>query len=142
METRKLRILAAAMSLVAAAVYFLLAAKLVYVQQADSPTLKNGDITPIMLAAGAAFVFGAVLLVLFDKRVVYVPGAILQVIVLVGYVMAAPERIPSYEFWGLLCKAAQVVVLVTLVYLTVRPRAVPSMRGVRPAPMASASEVQ
>ena len=121
-ERNTFRRVAATASIIAAAVYFLIAMGFVYAQPSDSPTLANGDPRPIMAVAGVVFVLGGVLILVWDKRLVYVPGIVLQVIVLVGYVIAAPERIPSYEFWGLLCKVAQVVVLFALAYLVLTTR--------------------
>lgn len=70
--------------------------------------------------AGAAFVLGAVLLLAFDRRSLWIAGAILQVAVIVMYIAIAPQRTPSYEVWGILIKVLQVVILAGLAYLIVR----------------------
>jgi hypothetical protein len=72
-------------------------------------------------SAGAAFVLGALLLFAVDHRGLWLLGALFQVAVIVMYVVVGPERTPSFEFWGLLIKALQVVILVALAWLTIRP---------------------
>lgn len=70
--------------------------------------------------AGAAYVVGAVLLVSYERRLLWVLGAILQVFVIYTYFSLAPERTPAYEFWGILIRIAQVVILIALGYLAMQ----------------------
>jgi len=70
-----------------------------------------------MAAAGIAFFVGAVLVGLADRRIVYLGGAVVQVVVLVGYFAMASVREPRYDAWGLTMKAAQAVMLCVLVLL-------------------------
>jgi hypothetical protein len=123
LERSNVRRVGAALSVVAAIVYFLIAAGIVYKQPAGS-TLENdfNTIRIIMALAGASFLLGAGLLLLRDNRWLHLLGAVLQVIVLVGYFAAAGERDPHYEAWGIICKVAQGALLVALAYLALRRR--------------------
>jgi hypothetical protein len=80
---------------------------------------KESPFVP-MAAAGVAFWVGAALVLLFDNRVVYLLGAAVQLAVVIGYFAIAPSREPSVEFWGLVMKAAQLVILALLLYLAVK----------------------
>ena len=105
-------------ALLAAAVgvlYLLIALQVIHV--ADT-TGKDSPFIP-MMAAAVAFWLGAVLLAVIDRRIVWLLGAAVQVVVLIGYVAVAPSRDPHVEAWGLLIKLAQVVILGLLVYLAV-----------------------
>jgi hypothetical protein len=116
---RTVRYLAAIASAATAALYFGIGAGILTVVEAspDAP-----DLFEFGVAAGGAFVVGAVLLLAFDRRVLWVLGAALQVGVIVMYVVVASERTPPFEAWGLLIKLLQVVVLIALAYLVVHPR--------------------
>jgi hypothetical protein len=74
----------------------------------------------IPIAAAAAFVLGAILIDRFDRRIVQILGAGVQVITLIGYFAVASDRTPSYEVWGIVIKVLQVVTLAALAYLAVR----------------------
>ncbi len=107
-----------AMALTAAAVYFLIAAGFIYKQTgSDFQTIRI-----IIGLAGGSFVLGASLLAFWYNRWAYAAGAVLQVIVLIGYFLAASGRTPHYEGWGITCKAAQVVLFGVLVHLATRRR--------------------
>jgi hypothetical protein len=85
---------------------------------------------PALFEFGAlmAAVFGitAVLLWFIRARVLYAAVAVLQVVVLLGYVAAASYREPAFDLWGALIKVAQVVILVAVVYLFAHARAATS----------------
>lgn len=66
---------------------------------------------------------GAILLLVFDRRFLWILGAILQVGVIVMYIVIASQRTPPFETWGILIKLLQATVLAALVYLVVRPHA-------------------
>ena len=118
---RTIRYLAAMASAATAALYFGIGAGVLTVVEAspDGPNLFEFGV-----AAGGAFVVGAVLLLAFDRRLLWVLGAALQVAVILMYVVVASQRTPPFEAWGLLIKLLQVVVLIALAYLVVRPRRV------------------
>ena len=117
---RTVRYLAAVASAATAALYFGIGAGALTVVDRASPNAP--DLFQFGVAAGAAFVVGAILLLAFDRRLLWVLGAALQVGVIVMYVVVASERTPPFEVWGLLIKVLQVAVLIALAYLIVRPR--------------------
>ena len=116
---RTFRYLAAAASLATALLYFGIAAGVLVV--VDAPARDAPGMFEFGASAGAAFVLGALLLFAVDHRGLWLLGALFQVAVIVMYVVVGPERTPSFEFWGLLIKALQVVILVALAWLTIRP---------------------
>lgn len=109
--------------------YALIALKVVHV--AD---VTVGETVPYVMmgAAAAAFFLGSVLLVLSDRRIVYLLGAAVQVVVLAGYFAVSPSRDPHFEAWGLTMKVVQVVVLGVLLYLALKAPAA-SREGREPA---------
>jgi hypothetical protein len=80
-------------------------------------------------AAGAAFLLGAALLVAFDRRVLWILGAILQVFVVWGYFAVAPDRTPSFEAWGIALRVIQLPLFAALLYLAVRSASSQGARG-------------
>ena len=111
---RLIRYVAAALSGLTAGMYFLIGFHVVTVLDA------NVDQTWALLPA-AAYAFGAALLVMFDHRVFWIPGAVLQVFVIFTYFNLASRRTPAYEFWGVLIRIAQLALFIALAYLSVRP---------------------
>jgi hypothetical protein len=105
--------------LATALLYFGIAAGVLVV--VDAPAADAPGMFEFGAAAGAAFVLGALLLFALDHRGLWLLGALLQVGVIVMYIAVGPQRTPSFELWGLLIKALQVVILVALAWLTVRP---------------------
>lgn len=116
---RTVRYLAAAASLATALLYFGIAAGVLVV--VDETTADAPGMLEFGASAGAAFVLGALLLFALDHRGLWLLGALFQVGVIVMYVAVGPQRTPSFEVWGLLIKALQVVILVALAWLTARP---------------------
>jgi len=86
----------------------------------ESSAGATPDLPAFGLLTGGTFAVAAVALTLFESRRVWLPVALLQVIVLVGYVAASAVRNPPYEIWGLLIKAVQVAVLAAVAYLVIR----------------------
>jgi hypothetical protein len=109
-----IRYIAAAISAVIAIVYFLIGFRIVSV-------LNTPENQTFGIAAGGMFVFGAVLLLAFDNRLLWIFGAALQMMIIFVYFNVAPMRIPSYEAWGILIRVAQVGLLISLLYLAARP---------------------
>lgn len=72
------------------------------------------------------FVVVAAALWRFESRAVWGVIALVQIVVLVGYVAVSGVREPAFEVWGLLIKACQATVLVAVAYLVLRG----SQRGV------------
>ncbi len=124
---RTIRYVAAAASAVTAILYFAIGIgvlKVVDGVSADAPSLLAFG-----APAGAAFVLGAVLLVALDRRILWVLGAVLQVLVIVVYIAVSAQRTPPFETWGILIKVLQAAILAALVYLVLDTPA----RGVSPS---------
>jgi hypothetical protein len=78
--------------------------------------------------AGASLAVAALLWFLPRRRILL--GVVgFQLLVLVGYVLAAGLREPPFELWGLLIKACQAVVLVAAIILVTEARATVSAKG-------------
>lgn len=120
---RTWRLAAAVLASLVGVLYLLVATQVVHVSD------TTGKASPFVPMAAAALVFwlGAVVLLLLDRQIVYLLGAAVQLVVIVGYFAVAPSRDPHIEPWGLLIKAAQVAILAILLYLAVT--APPASRG-------------
>jgi hypothetical protein len=88
----------------------------------ESSTGAPNDLFAFGAMVGGTFAVVAVLLWFVRSRVLWWAVAVLQVIVLVGYVAAAGLRTPSFEPWGILVKVCQLAVLAAVLYLIVRGR--------------------
>jgi peptidoglycan/LPS O-acetylase OafA/YrhL len=115
---RRIRYAAAALAALTAAVYGAIAFDLVHVVDASAP----GELLGFGLVAGGAFALGAVLLVVGDWRPLWLVGAAFQVLVIVMYVVVARERTPPFEFWGIMLRLPQLMILIALAYLSVPGR--------------------
>jgi hypothetical protein len=110
---RVIRYFAALVSGLTAVAYFLIGFRVVSVLDA------NGDQT-WALFAGVAYAIGALLLLAFDRRVVWVLGAALQILVIYTYFNLASYRSPAFEVWGIVIRLAQSMILIALAYLMFR----------------------
>jgi hypothetical protein len=72
------------------------------------------------LLAGSAFLLGALLLVRFDRRWLWIAGVAFQVFVYWAYVDVSKNRTPPYEVWGITLRIIQLPLLAALVYLAAR----------------------
>ena len=115
------RRVAAGLSAVTAGLYLLVGLEILPV--VETPSAAAPDMLGFGLSAGLAFAVGTGLLLLLDRRPLWVLGAILQVLVIVMYVQVAPQRTPPFETWGVVIKIIQAAILATLLYLVVRPTA-------------------
>jgi len=111
------RYVAAALAGAIATIYFLIAAGVLTVV---TPVENDGSMVAFGISAGAAFLVGAVLLLAFDRRILWVLGAALQLLVVWGYVAVAPDRTPAFELWGISLRVIQIPLFAALVYLAVR----------------------
>jgi hypothetical protein len=120
MNSSVVRYVAIGASVVAAVLYLGIGLGLLDIGEAAEPN------DPGLFEFGAmmAAVFGAtaVLLWLVRSRILWIAVAVVQVIVLLGYVAAASYREPAFELWGIAIKVAQAVVLVAMVYLIAHAR--------------------
>ena len=71
--------------------------------------------------AGGAFLLGALLLVRFDRRWLWIVGVVFQVFVYWAYISVSTTRTPPFEVWGITLRIIQLPLLAGLVYLAVRP---------------------
>jgi hypothetical protein len=91
------------------------------VLQVVDPATQTESLLPFGAAAGGAFLLGAALLALTDRRSLWILGAIFQVGVAVMYVVVGQQRTPPFEIWGITLRIIQVPLFAVLVYLAVRP---------------------
>lgn len=110
---RIIRYFAAVVSGATAVMYFLIGFRVVSVLDGHADQTWG-------LFAGAAYALGALLLLAFDRRVLWILGAILQVFVIYTYFNLASQRTPAYEVWGIVIRIAQMMILIALVCLEVR----------------------
>jgi hypothetical protein len=113
------RDVAVALSGACAAVYFAIGLGLVYEQPEQGVRLWAFG-----FSAAFAFALGAALLLARPGRIVWILGALFMVLVLVAYVLVAPNRHPSFELWGISLKVAQIAILASLLGLLVHDRKV------------------
>jgi hypothetical protein len=115
---RTVRYVAATVSAAMALIYFLIGLGVANVGGGPS------DRTFLWIfggAAGGAFLLGAVLLALFDRRWLWILGALFQVFVYWAYFDVARTRDPAFETWGISLRIIQVPLLLALTYLALRP---------------------
>lgn len=110
---RAIRYFAALVAALIAVIYFLIGFNVVSVIDRPSDQVFG-------LPAGIAYALGALLLVVFERRIVWILGAGLQIFVIYMYFNLATQRIPTFEFWGILLRIAQAGVLIALGYLAIR----------------------
>jgi hypothetical protein len=118
MSRRTVRNFAAAVAAVTALLYALIGVEVLAIVAPG--TNDEGDLLMFGLPAAGAFLVGALLLVLFDNRILWALGAILQVLVIVGYFVFAGIRTPQFELWGILIKISQLALLGALAWLVIR----------------------
>lgn len=119
---RDARVVAIGAALVTAALYMLIGFQVVSIGQSSQG--GTPDLLGFGLTLGGAFVAAALLLALVQRRIAWIAVGVIDLVAIVGYFAMANLREPSFEIWGLLTKAAQLVLLGALVYLAVtRPAA-------------------
>jgi hypothetical protein len=129
LSRRAVRYLAAAAAAAMALIYFLIGLEVLQVVTAPP---EGMSLFWFGIPAGSAFLLGAVLLVAFDRRILWILGALLQVMVAIGYLAVAPERTPAFEVWGITLRVIQVPLFAGLAYLALRsPRRQAAGRPVR-----------
>ena len=113
--------IAVALSLVAAVVYLVIA----------TPAVAEGykaPPTPVLVVAALAYLVGAGLIRLDDRRLLIL-GAVLNPLVLLGYTVAAIKGHAAVDGLALTSKAAQIGLEVALLWLILRPVEVASELG-------------
>jgi hypothetical protein len=114
---RTIRYLAAVPAIAMAIIYYLIGLEVLHVV-VEPP--ESMSLFWFGIPAGSAFLLGAVLLVVFDRRILWILGAVLQVLVALGYLAVAADRTPAYEVWGITLRIIQVPLFAFLVYLAMR----------------------
>ncbi|MBZ0289564.1 MAG: hypothetical protein K8I30_18220 [Anaerolineae bacterium] len=112
-DRRIIRTIAAGLSALTAVIYLLIGFNIVTVLNTPTDQVFG-------FPAAIASVLGAVLLIWLDRRIVWILGAAFQVFVIYMYFNLAGQRSPDYEFWGVLLRVPQLIILVTLAYLSIR----------------------
>ena len=115
-ERRTVRLTAATASAAMALIYFLIGLGMLSIGGSSSG--ETVDLTMFGFSAGTAFLILAALLVLTDRRWLWVLAALVQVWVYVIYFAVAPGREPPFELWGITLRAIQLVLFAGLVYLS------------------------
>ena len=120
MNRHTIRLGAAALAAAMAVIYFLIGVGVLTVVdgQAGDPSMLGFG-----ASAGALFLVWAILLFEFDRRWLWIVGALLQIFVAAMYVAVSPERTPAFEVWGITLRVIQVPLFAALVYLALRPTA-------------------
>jgi hypothetical protein len=103
-----------------ALLYYLIGLGIIWI--GTSTNGSSTDLGAFGAIVGTTFAVMAVLLARFHSRLLWAVVAVLQGVVLVGYVAVGSARSPAFEPWGLLIKACQVVLLVTMAYLLLHSR--------------------
>jgi hypothetical protein len=107
-------------SLVAGLVYLLIGLGVLSV--GTSTQAATTDLLGFGVAMAVASAAVAALLWFVPRRGILLGVVGFQLLVLVGYVLAAGVREPPFELWGLLIKACQAVVLVAAILLVTESR--------------------
>jgi hypothetical protein len=112
-----LRLATAALAAAAAVVYLLIGLEVL-------PAVEVGPQDPSLLwfglPAAAAFLFGAVTMLVSERIMLWMAGALFQVFAIAAYFGVADDRTPSYEFWGIALRVVQGLILIALIVLISR----------------------
>ncbi len=119
----RVRHAAAALAVITAIFYFLIAAHVLPVVD-----VMDGGITKFGLVAGAGFCLMAVALLFWKRRFVWIIIGLIQVLVIAMYFQVGRGRTPNYEVWGIVMRIPQVLILFSMAYLSLRKPA-PGMRS-------------
>ena len=101
------------LSLIAASVYFIIASP-------ARPSDYKSPPTPVLIAAGLAYLIGGLLILLGDRRLL-IFGAIVNVLVLSAFTVAARMGRATVDGLSVTSKAAQVALEVLLLWLILQP---------------------
>lgn len=112
---RKVRYGAAAIATAMSLIYFLIGLQAITVLENPEEQTAFG------LIAGSAFLLGAGVILAFDRRWLWALGALIQIFIMYVYFDLAPERVPSYEAWGVALRVLQVPLIGALAYFAWRP---------------------
>jgi hypothetical protein len=124
---RRVQYLAAAAATVISAIYFLIGFQVVTVieEAADQPAFA--------LPAAIAFALGALVILAFDKRWLWIAGSGAQLLIILMYFSVSSQREPAFEIWGITIRVAQTLLLAALTYLAMQRRQ-PATGAATPSP--------
>lgn len=115
-RTTIVRGIAIGASAVAAVVYLLIGLRVLDIGESTATgTAPDLFAFGAMMSAVSATI--ALLLALARSRILWASVAVIQVLVLVGYVAMSNLREPAFDLWGMLIKACQLIVLAAMAYL-------------------------
>lgn len=69
------------------------------------------------IPAALVFAVGALVAMRWDKRWLWIVGAVGLGLIILMYFSVAPQRQPHYETWGILIRFVQIPLLASLIYL-------------------------
>ena len=115
MLSTRARYAAAALAVITAIFYFLIAGHVLPVVE----TMDEG-ITYFGLAAGIGFCLIAVALFFWKRRFVWIVVTLLQVFAIAMYFVVGQDRTPNYEIWGIVMRIPQALILLATGYLAAR----------------------
>ena len=118
LDRRTIRYLAAALAALMAGIYYLIGLRVLDVGTGGG--MDTSSLTAFGFMAGSAFALGAILLVAFDRRWLWIVGAVFQLFVIWAYIDIAKQRTPDFEVWGITLRIIQVPLLLALAYLALR----------------------
>jgi hypothetical protein len=108
-----IRFIAAGLAAIIAAIYLMIGFNIITVLDTPADQVFG-------FPAALAYALGIALMIRFDRRIIWILGAVLQVFVVYMYFSLAGQRSPAYEIWGILLRVVQGVLLITLAFLSVR----------------------
>jgi hypothetical protein len=109
------RVVAASTAMVLAMIYLLIGFEAITVRSVTE--VEPGPAVPLVIE-GLALCGLAAALLLSERRIVPIAGAVLMVVVIAGYLAVAPSRDPSFETWGIVLKLAQIGLLGAMLFLS------------------------
>jgi hypothetical protein len=113
---RNVRYAAAALAATMAGIYYLIGLGVLDVGGSTDPEAATGMFA-FGAMAGTGFLVGAILLAFFDRRILWILGAVLQVLVFAMYIAVSSTREPPFELWGIALRLLQIPLFAALVYL-------------------------
>jgi hypothetical protein len=118
-HVRELRYLAAVLAALTAGLYAVIATGVVTVLEGPADQVAATQ-TSFGVPAAIAYALGVFLLLRYDRWIVWVLGALLQMLVVAAYFNVAGERVPAFEMWGITIRVLQIALLAVLVALAIR----------------------
>lgn len=114
---RALRVTVAGLSAAAAVVYLQIGLEILRVEH---PGTSDPGLLWFGIAAAAAYLFGAFVILVSNRMLLWLAGAFVQVFAIFAYVGLPDGRTPLHEFWGTTLRVVQSLILLALVVLISR----------------------